>query len=134
MKVVLDTNVLIAAYIAQGHCADVFEQVIAEHTLVTSEFILKELDHNLQKKFRYTLQEVQVISSFLTTHSLVLQNVPPLTKRVSRDRSDDHILAAAYEAKCDLLVTGDLDLRVLKFFRGIPIIPPREFWKFSGKK
>ena len=44
MKIVLDTNVLIAAFIARGVCTDVFERVIDEHELLLSPFILKEFE------------------------------------------------------------------------------------------
>ena len=40
MKIVLDTNVLIAAFIARGVCSDLLEHCARQHTLVTSEFIL----------------------------------------------------------------------------------------------
>lgn len=132
MKIVLDTNVLIAAHIAQGHCADVFEQVVTQHTLVLSDGILEELDRNLRKKFGYTVAESKTVLHFVTTHAFIVHEVPVLPKRFSRDSADDHVLALAVKAKCDLLITGDLDLLVLKSFKRIPIITPREFWKFEG--
>lgn len=40
MKLVLDTNVLIAALIARGICADLLEHCVLSHTIVVSEFRL----------------------------------------------------------------------------------------------
>jgi putative PIN family toxin of toxin-antitoxin system len=42
MKVVLDTNVLIAAFITRGSSSDLLEHCIRQHEIVTSEFILDE--------------------------------------------------------------------------------------------
>jgi len=42
MRVVLDTNVLIAAFIARGICSAVLEHCVRQHTLVTSDFILNQ--------------------------------------------------------------------------------------------
>jgi predicted nucleic acid-binding protein len=43
------------------------------------------------------------------------------------DPDDDRILAAALDAECSLLVTGDADLLALKKFQGIDIVTPRQF-------
>jgi uncharacterized protein len=43
MNVVLDTNVLIAAFIVKGFCHALVEQCFRVHSVVTSEFILNEL-------------------------------------------------------------------------------------------
>jgi len=37
------------------------------------------------------------------------------------------VLATALAGKADVIVTGDDDLLVLKRFRGIPIVSPRQF-------
>jgi predicted nucleic acid-binding protein len=43
------------------------------------------------------------------------------------DPDDDRILAAALDADCSLLVTGDADLLGLKKFQTIDIVTPRQF-------
>ena len=58
MKVVLDTNVLIAAFIVRGVCADVLEHCVRRHTLVTSDLILNEFREHLFK-FRYSVEEAE---------------------------------------------------------------------------
>ena len=54
--------------------------------------------------------------------------------RTSRDKDDDHILAAALKAEVDCIVTGDNDLLVLKTIEGILILPPADFWKLEQSK
>jgi predicted nucleic acid-binding protein len=50
----------------------------------------------------------------------------PLPKRVCRDPDDDVVLATAVAGRADFIVTGDDDLLVLKRFRGIRILSPRQ--------
>ena len=51
---------------------------------------------------------------------------PPLPAPVSRDPSDDAVLALATAAQPDLIITGDADLLSLGSHAGIPIIDPAE--------
>ena len=55
-----------------------------------------------------------------------------LELRVCRDPDDDNILAAAESGKCDCIITGDKDLLVLKAYKGIDILNPREFITNEG--
>ena len=57
MKIALDTNVLIAAFIARGVCNDLLEHCVRRHELVTSEFILNEFREKLTGKFKFTHEE-----------------------------------------------------------------------------
>jgi uncharacterized protein len=51
---------------------------------------------------------------------------PPLPAPVSRDPSDDEMLALATASRADLIITGDADLLTLGSHAGIPIIDPAE--------
>ena len=53
MKIVLDTNVLIAALIARGFSHQLVEHCAVRHTLFTSDFILEETQEKLIEKFGY---------------------------------------------------------------------------------
>jgi predicted nucleic acid-binding protein len=53
VRVVLDTNVLIAAFATRGLCEDVLRTVLAEHELIVSKFILAELERVLVEKRRF---------------------------------------------------------------------------------
>jgi putative PIN family toxin of toxin-antitoxin system len=50
MRIVLDTNVIVAAFAARGLCADVFEVCLENHTIIISEFILSEVEKTLTRK------------------------------------------------------------------------------------
>jgi len=58
MKFVLDTNVLIAAFITSGICHEIFEHIIRNHQLVLSDFIVNEFRNKLLTKFHYDENEV----------------------------------------------------------------------------
>lgn len=53
MRIVLDTNVLIAALIARGTCHELLEHCVVRHELITSKFILDEVRDMLIEKFKY---------------------------------------------------------------------------------
>ena len=57
-----------------------------------------------------------------------------LDNEACRDIDDVKILGLSEAAKPDYIITGDKDLLVLKKFRSVPIITPREFWEISKKK
>ena len=53
MRIVFDTNVLIAALItAEGVCGNLVKRCAQAHTPITSEFILNELREKLPEKFK----------------------------------------------------------------------------------
>ena len=132
MKVVLDTNVLIAAFIARGTCHEVLEYCVHEHELVTSGFILDEVHEALVKKFRYSRQDATETVALLNTRMTVV-TPEPLPAPVCRDPEDDTIIGTAIAGACECIVTGDKDLLVLKHYSGIDIISPDRFWRHEAK-
>lgn len=131
MRVVLDTNVLVAAFIARGVCTDVFERVIAEHELVLSTHILREFEHVMTKKLRFDASRVERPLALLQRIGRV-EEPEPLPKPVCRDKDDDAVLALARSSGAACIVSGDDDLLVLSEFETIPIVSPRAFLTFEA--
>lgn len=125
MRVVLDTNVVIAAFIARGACSDLFERVVNEHELILSPFILEEFERVMTRKFGLDGNRVARAVALLRRKGIVVEPVP-LDSPVCRDPDDDQILALAREDGVRFLVTGDDDLLALDAFEGVPIISPRQ--------
>jgi len=128
VRAVFDTNVLIAAFVAEGICSKLLMRSRKnQFHLIVSSVILQEFERVLTKKFSATRNEARnallVVSGAI--HSVV--HPSPLNQSVCRDPDDDAILACALEAKADYLVTGDEDLLELKVFKGIRIVTPRDF-------
>ncbi len=127
MRVVLDTNVIVAAFGTRGSCAELFARVLAAHEYGVDMNLIGEVERVLRTKFR--LPEVRVaMARDLLTGTGVLVEPGPLGVRACRDPDDDRILALARAFAADVLVTGDDDLLVLHPWSGIAIVRPRDFW------
>jgi putative PIN family toxin of toxin-antitoxin system len=133
MKVVLDANVLVAAFAAQGLCHVVFELCLYQHQILLSDTILKETEKALVTKVKVPPALVKGIDRYLREHAQLVDAKRPYP-RISRDPYDDHVLAVAAQAKADYLITGDNDLLVLKEHADTLIIRPRQFWEILRSK
>ena len=125
MKIVLDTNVLVAALVADGLCRDLVRRRVRQHELCSSEALLKELTATLRKKFKVTAAEIPWLEEYRA--KVTLCKPLPLPAPVCRDPDDDVVLATALAAQAALIVTGDEDLLVLKQHAGLRILSPRQF-------
>ena len=104
---------LIAAHISRaGVCAELLEDLLLHHELVTSEFILGELGRKLVEKFSFPKREADHVAAFLRRVAVVV--VPTdMPSDVCRDPTDMPIL-------------GTLDMQSIN---EIPIIRPGEYWR-----
>ncbi len=127
MRLVLDSNVLVAALGTRGMCAELFERVLVAHEYVIDGHVLGEVERALRTKFRLPEARVAEAVSLLRTTALWV-DAAPLVVRVSRDPDDDAILALAKTSGSRLIVTGDDDLLVLNPWEGVEIVRPRDFW------
>ena len=127
MRVFLDTNVLVSAFATRGLSADVLRHVLAEHTFLTGEVVLRELRRALHRKLRLPLRVVDSIEHLLREYEVVPK--PPRPAYIAiRDADDKWILASALAASADVLVTGDRDLLALGRRAPLRIVDPRGFW------
>lgn len=132
MRVTLDTNVLVAAFISRGVCHDLFEHLIRQHHVMSSEFILEEFRRILIEKIRVTIPKADAAEKLIRARATLVDDVA-LEESVSRDSHDDWILSVAFSSESDCLLTGDDDLLSLGDFRGIPIFRPSDFWEFETR-
>jgi uncharacterized protein len=133
MKVVLDTNVMVAAFATQRLCHALLEVCIDQHEIMISQEILREVEAALHKKLKVPQSVVKGTTEYLTNHASV-QRPKHLEKRTSRDPSDDHIVALAQLSQADYIITGDEDLLVLKTYGSTTIVLPRQFWEILKAK
>ena len=131
MKLVVDTNVLVSAFLWQGTPGQLIELAgEKEIVLCTSRLLVDELFDVLHRPKLANqvaatgLTAAQILRNYRQVATLVTAH--QLTQRVSRDADDDAVLACALAAKADLIVSGDRDLLTLKIFRDIPIVTPIE--------
>lgn len=131
MKIFADTNVLVSAFTARGLCADLLEVILADHQLMTGEFVLRELERMLITKLNVPQTKVSKTLLFLRRYHV--EPIPEEPSKIKvRDEDDRWVLESALKANADILVTGDKDLLVLsKTVTQIKIISPRGFWEIS---
>lgn len=133
MRVVLDTNVLVAAYAAHGLCHDLLEESIRSQELHTSDLILTEFRQKLIDKLDVPAALARENERFLRKR-IKLVKPAALPEPVCRDPDDDEVLGTAVAAEASHLVTGDSDLLVLVEYAGIQIVSPTAFWKLIHGK
>ena len=129
MRIALDSSVLIAAHISRaGVCAELLEDLLLHHELVTSEYILEELGRKLKEKFGFPERETDQIAAFLRRVAiLVAPTVLPTD--TCRDPTDIPVLGTAVGGECKLLISVDRDLLDMQRINEIEIIRPGEYWR-----
>ena len=128
MRVLLDTNVLVAAFATRGLCQDVLRLVLAEHSLLVSETILDELERTLTRKLRTPARQGREAVTFIREHGEVAAPVRPAPWPVN-DPDDRWIVAAALDGAADVLVTGDKELLRAGSEATFQVVTPRGFWE-----
>jgi uncharacterized protein len=127
VRVVLDTNVLVSAFVFPGGAPEhVYRRVLAGRvTLVVSQPLLEELARVLIDKFRW---EATYTHEVLAQLLRVGQFVEPRDRvtDIREDPADNRVLEAAAEGRADVIVTGDRHLRRLETWRGVAILEPAQ--------
>lgn len=133
MKVVLDSNVLVAAFATEGLCHLVYGTILVQHELLLSPIILKEVEKALQGKLKVPKAQVREIIRFLKEHSTLIEDHAPANIEC-RDPDDLFVVGVALLGEASTIVTGDADLLVLKQVENVSIVSPRQFWESLRNK
>ena len=128
MKLVVDTNLVVSAFLWQGTPGRLLELAGEKQVrLFSSRALLDELAdvlgrQKLAAKVEATgLTVPQMLANYRRVITLVTARQLP--QQVSPDADDDAVLATAKAAHADLIVSGDRKhLLILKRFEGIPIV------------
>jgi uncharacterized protein len=126
-RLVIDTNVLVSAFLWQGLPGKLIELAGEQEVqLFSSKVLLEELAATLNKKKLATALAATGLSTdeILRHYRRLVTQVTArqLDKQISRDVDDDVVLGCALAARADFIVTGDADLLVLKSFEVISIV------------
>ncbi len=125
MRLVLDTNILVAAIAADGLCRDLVRRRVLGHTLVTSKYLLAEFLEVMARKFGLGAEDIPLFAAYRDRAEIV--SPVPLAAPVCADPDDDNVLAAAVAGRVDFIISGDADLLVLGAYAGVRILAPRAF-------
>jgi putative PIN family toxin of toxin-antitoxin system len=127
VKVVLDTNVYISAFVFGGRPREILRRAIwGQVALFISRSILDEIETVLVEKFRWAADRVALTVETIETLATMTQPSERI-HQIKEDPDDDRILECAIAVKAEAIVSGDNHLRQLGDFRGIPILSPAEF-------
>jgi putative PIN family toxin of toxin-antitoxin system len=127
VKVVFDTNVLVAALVFPGGRGEAaLRRIIEERDeLLLSPPILDELLEVLARKFARDAEELAHTAVFVSELSRTVR--PRRRLRVVRDEPDNRILECAVAGHADAIVTGDKELLALREYRGIRVLTLRDY-------
>ena len=129
MRVVCDTGVVVSALLLPGSVSrQALDVARRRGVLLVSIATLEELDDVLRRpKFDDYVGEDKRLE-FLAAYVRESETVGVSTRiRECRDATDDKFLELAIDGTATHILTGDPDLLVLSPFRGLPILPPRQF-------
>lgn len=128
MKAVFDTNVLIAAFLTEGLCSGLLLRARKQaFNLVLCDDIIGEFQGILTNKFKLSSSDISEITTIVTEATSEILHQTASLGRICRDPNDDMVIACAVDANADYIVTGDEDLLILKRYKDIVIINPRNF-------
>jgi putative PIN family toxin of toxin-antitoxin system len=122
LRVVLDTNILISAFIFPGGPPEAAYRAVLDGRveLVTSPPLLAELGRVLVDKFGW---EPSLTGEAVAQVARVAIVVRPESRVdvVVEDLDDDRVLEAAAAGEADVIVSGERHLLRLRSWRGVPI-------------
>ena len=133
MRVVLDANVIIAAFAARGLCQAVFETCLDNHELVLSDPLFQEITRNLKRKPNVPAETISEIERFLESHATIVDPAV-VDAETCEDKKDLMVLGTALAGRASYLVTGDRGLLKVKQYGGFSVLSPRAFWERMRKR
>jgi len=131
LKVVLDTNILVSAWLWEGNESKIVELI--ENGLVigyTSLQLIQEFEKVMSyPKFRLSEEE---IASAIGYYQIILRTIEPkiVVNIICDDPADNRVLDCALSANVNAIITGDKHLLELGKFKNITILTSTEFLKF----
>ena len=129
MKVVFDSNILIAALLLPGGRAEAAVANILDGVddLVISRPIIHEVLSVLASKFSRDKEELSRVAVVLGEMGQIVE--PSRRLSVLRDEPDNRILECAVEGKAEAIVTGDKAMLAIGEYEGIRLVTLADYLK-----
>ena len=131
MRLVLDTNIYLAAMGHRSFCFDLFIKLLEDRQYEI--FISPDILRELKKKTGILIGEKLIANNyakrmlFLVSYRAINVQPEEKIKTSLRDPKDRHILECSAECRAHIILTMDQDLIKLKRFRTAGIIHPKTF-------
>jgi len=132
LRVVLDTNIYLAALREGGFVFRMFREIFSpdfNYIVFISPDIKDEIEEKLQIWVNEKLADHRTVTNLrIIIDEYIHQVIPKETLQVIKDDpDDDKILECALAAGANLIVSMDKHLLRLRQFRNIPIVHPSSF-------
>ena len=137
-KVVLDSVVLVSAFLTEGLASELLTLCVEDADLYTAKEIMQEVRRvllereHIRRRYKYSDTDAETFISKFQEISIIVEPLPEL-QVVERDPKDDMIIGCALLAKADYIISRDIHLLDLKEYQGIQIIPPEDFIYYFRK-
>lgn len=133
LRIVLDTNILISAVIAEGRPRDLLKMAIQRrYLLIKSKETVEEFAEVLQRpKFDMTKKEVTKAKNVLIKTGKTIKVTSKRTV-IAEDPDDDILINTALDGNADYIVSGDPHLLGLSKYKNIEIITVDDMLKKFG--
>lgn len=132
MRILLDTNVLISAFLGTGLCSDLLRSIADEQQLCVSQLVMDEYQRTLRAKFGAT--DADLIDALMHLQQAeILPDVPAIDQKGTALTNDAVILTTARDANVDLVVTGDRAMRALAVEYGVAAVSPRHCFQLVSR-
>ncbi len=135
MKIVLDTNVLVAGLLsAFGPCAQIVRMISSgELTLCLDARILSEYDEVLHRpQFEFRIDKIAALLDYIERSGIIAASA--LLPDVLPDPNDQPFLEVAVAGQAICLVTGNHAHFPPKLCQGIKVLSPSDFLTFYMKQ
>ncbi len=130
LLVVIDSNVFVSSLLTRGTCRAILDEWrTGAFDAATSLALLRELQGVLKRpKFRNRISPTDTAELLAFIEDTAIRIHPdPLTHRISRDKTDDHVFACALSAGAACIVSGDADVLTVAPIPGLRVLSPASF-------
>ena len=129
MKILIDTNVLISAFVFHGKAGNLLELLLAsQHQLLTTEYIDSELKAKLQQKWPEKADKIYALYlSLPIKHEKSVKTV--INHNMLRDEKDIQVLQDALHYGADVILSGDKDFIDTDLDRPL-VLSPTDLYEF----
>jgi len=134
MKVVIDTNVMIASFGKTSPYRNIFEGFLNyQYTLLLSNDVLLEYMEIIEQKTNSFISE-NIIMSILSAENIELHDIYFYWSLIEHDRDDNKFCDLAIAGGADCLVTNDTHFNVVKLnsFPPLNILSAEVFLQMLG--
>lgn len=127
LRIVIDTNIWISGLVFGGRPGEILQLFVDDRMqVVISEELISELRRKILQKFPLFTPKLKLLEASLRQDAEMVRLGNQVVK-ISRDPNDNMFIETALAGACDYIISGDLDLLVLKHVQQIRIVTPSEY-------